>query len=86
MPEAAEIGKTTEYHLLLQGGIDRRHWCERWSVQFCGIIQDTVALAKQAGANRLIGNANPAIWESGGPAHHRISAEKAIFIGIMPIR
>ena len=28
---------------------------------------------------RLIGNAKPAIWESGGPAHHRINAETAYF-------
>ncbi len=35
-----------EYHLLLQGGIHRRHRRERWSVQFCENIQDTVALRK----------------------------------------
>jgi hypothetical protein len=28
---------------------------------------------------RLIGNAKPAIWESGGPALHRINAENACF-------
>src|ERR1700679_1544883 len=28
---------------------------------------------------RLIGNKKPAIWESGGPAHHRINAENAYF-------
>jgi hypothetical protein len=28
---------------------------------------------------RLIGNAKPAIWESGGPAHHRIGAPIALF-------
>jgi hypothetical protein len=28
---------------------------------------------------RLIGNSKPAIWESGGPAHHRIGALIALF-------
>jgi hypothetical protein len=28
---------------------------------------------------RLIGNPKPAIWESGGPAHHRINAENVYF-------
>jgi hypothetical protein len=31
---------------------------------------------------RLIGNETPAIWESGGPAHHRINAENADFYGV----
>ncbi len=42
----AHHGTQFEYHLLLQGGIHRRHRRKRWSVQFCENIQDTVALRK----------------------------------------
>jgi hypothetical protein len=35
---------------------------------------------------RLVGNGKPAIWESGGPAHHRINAENGYFTGLSLIR
>jgi len=42
--------------------------------------------AHQSGFSRLMGNSKPAIWESGGLAHHRLARQLPYFMGIRSIR